>query len=277
MKKNNRLTTVLYILSRLAYRLTQLFVLSILFFEFFTTNGKIGSLNSSIHHSKGYPIKARIQLNVPDTLIIYKNKILNSAGTIIKTEFKPLLNDFNKIKNNKQYDKTFHVNAFNIYNNRLKDVNKNFNNLKIQNEDSEIKLVINPKNIFFKSILVLKNYLMLAVLLFITYQCMHLFKQLRENFIFNKSLYQRTRNIGFSLIIYQAIKILVSIITIQNVSYINYQHYIPTIDNSKFNLITLQPVLDYSIQTLFLGLSLIVLAKLLNYGHEIQNENELTI
>nr|WP_288834984.1 DUF2975 domain-containing protein [uncultured Flavobacterium sp.] len=277
MKNNNKLTTVLYVISRLAYRFAQLCVLSIVFFEFFTPSGEIGSISSSIHHSKGYPIKARIQLSLPDTLIIYKNKTLNSSGTIIKTDYKPLLNDFNKIKKDKQYDKTYQINEFNIYKNGFKDVNKKFNNLKIQNEYSEINLVINPKNIFFKSMLILKNYFMLAVLLFITYQCMHLFKQLRENFIFNKSLYQRIRNIGLSLITYEAVKIFVSIITMQNLSYINYQHYIPTIDNTRFDFMSLRPILDYNSESIFLGLCLIVLAKLLNYGYKLQNENELTI
>lgn len=275
MKTN--LTTVLYIISRLSYRFAQLLILSTILFECFTPNGEIGSFSSSIHHSKGYPIKARIQLDIPDTLIIYKNKSLNISGAISKSDYKEWLDDFNKIKKDKQLDKTYQINKFNIYKQGFKDVTKEINNLKIQTEDSEINLIINPKDIFFKSILILKNYLTLAVLLFISYQCMNLFKQLKKNFIFDKLLNRIIKNIGFSIIIFQVVKIFVSIITIQNLSSINYQHYIPSIDNTRFNFMYLHPVIDYNIQSLFLGLSLIVLSKLLNYGYDLQNENELTI
>lgn len=277
MKNNNKLTTALYIISRLSYRFAQLLILSIILFECFTQNGEIGNFSSSIHHSKGYPIKARIQLDIPDTLIIYKNKLLNSSGAISKSDYKEWIDDFNKIKKDKQLDKTYQINEFNIYKKGSKDVSKEINNLKVQTEDSEINLIINPKNLFFKSILILKNYLTLAVLLFVSYQCMYLFKQLKENFIFDKLLNRRIKNIGFSLIIFQIIKIFVSIITIQNLSSINYQHYIPSIDNTRFNFMHLYPVIDYNIQSLFLGLSLIVLSKLLSYGYDLQNENELTI
>lgn len=277
MKTNNKLVRVLYVISRLGYRFAQFFILYALFFEFFAPNGEIGNFSSSTHHSKGYPIKARIQLSIPDTLIIFKNKILRSSGTIIKTENKDWIEDFNKIKKDKQYDKTYQINNFNLYRDGFNDVSKEIKNVKVQTEDSEINIVINPKNVFFKSILMLKSYLGLALLLFITYQCMHLFKQLNKNFVFDKLLNRRIQNIGFSLIFFQVVKMIVSIITIQNLSRIDYHHYIPSIDNSKFDFMNLSPIVEYNLETLFLGLCLVVLAKLLSYGYDLQNDNELTI
>lgn len=277
MRKDNKLVTVLYIISRLSYRFTQLFILSAIFFEFFTLNGEIGNFTTSAHNSKGYPIKARIQLNIPDTLIIYKSNFSSSAGIISKTDYKKYNKDFNKIKKDNRLDKTFQINNFAIYKDGFNDVSKEIDNVKIQDQDSEINIVINPKDVFFKSILMLKSYLALALLLFITYQCMHLFKQLNKSFVFDKQLNRRIQNIGFSLILFQAVKMIVSIISMQYLSRIDYHHYIPSIDNSDFTFMNLQIEVEYNLETLFLGLCLVVLAKLLGYGYNLQNENELTI
>jgi hypothetical protein len=277
MKNNYKLVTLLYVLSRLGYRLAQFFILLAIFFEFFTPNGEIGNFSFTTHHSKGYLIKARIQLSIPDTLIIFKNKMLHSSGTISKTENKEANADFNRIKKDKQFNKTYQINNFNLYNDGFKDVSKEINNVKIQTQDSEINIVINPKNVFFKSILMLKSYLALALLLFITYQCMHLFKQLNKDFVFYKLLNRRIQNIGFSLITFQAVSIIVSMITIQNLQRIDYHHNIPSIDNSRFKFMNLSPVIEYNLETLFLGLCLVVLAKLLSFGYDLQNENNLTI
>lgn len=277
MRKDNKLVTVLYIISRLSYRFTQLFILSAIFFEFFTLNGEIGNFTTSAHNSKGYPIKARIQLNIPDTLIIYKSNFSSSAGIISKTDYKKYNKDFNKIKKDNRLDKTFQINNFAIYKDGFNDVSKEIDNVKIQDQDSEINIVINPKDVLFKTILMLKSYLALALLLFITYQCMHLFKQLNKNFVFDKQLNRRIQNIGFSLILFQAVKMIVSIISMQYLSRIDYHHYIPSIDNSDFTFMNLQIEVEYNLETLFLGLCLVVLAKLLGYGYNLQNENELTI
>ena len=181
------------------------------------------------------------------------------------------------IKKDRQYDKTYQINNFNLYRDGFNDVSKEIKNVKIQTEDSEISIVINPKNVFFKSILMFKSYLGLALLLFITYQCMRMFKQLNKNFVFDKLLNRRIQNIGFSLIFFQVVKMIVSIITIQNLSRIDYHHYISSIDNSRFKFMNLSPIVEYNLETLFLGLCLVILAKLLSYGFYLQQESELTI
>lgn len=277
MKNNNKLITVLYILSRLGFRIILLFIILAVFFEFFTPNGEIGTFSIGAHHSKGYAIKARIHLIIPDTLIVFKSINSNSSGFTTKTENLKLNEDFNKIKKDNQLHKTYQINSFTIYKDGLQDVSKQIENVKIQGSDSEINIVINPKNIFFKLVLMLKNYLALALYLFICYQCMQLFNQLKKNFVFDKILIKRIQNIGFSLIIFQVIGVIVSIFTTQNFSRIDYYRYIPSIDNSRFRFMNLEPYIEYNIETLFLGLSLIVLAKLLSYGLNLQQENDLMI
>jgi hypothetical protein len=276
MKKNNRLVTILYIVSRISLRFTQLILLFVLVFEFIP-NGIIGNFHSTVHHSKGYPLQAKIQLNIPDTLINYKNKSSTSFGAALKTGTKQFDDNFNRIKKDNQLIKTYQVNTFEIYGSKFKDIKKEFDNVKIQNSSSELNIIVNPKNLFFKSILIVKTYSILVLILFVTYQCMHLFKELKTNFSFSRLLNQRIQNIGYSLIAFQVANMIFSIITMQFISRINYHHHLPSIKNSNFQFMNLSTTIEYNLEILFLGLCLVVLSKLLSYGYDLQNENELTI
>ncbi len=276
MKNNNRLVNVLYIISRLSFRFFQLLLLFVLIFEFIP-NGTLGNFSSGIHHSTGYPLTAKVQLNIPDTLINYKNKLGNSFGIALKTGNKQFDDNFNKIKKDPKLIKTYQINHFEIHGAKFKDIKKEFDNVKIQSDTAELNVTVNPKNLFFKSILIIKSYSILALILFITYQCMCLFEGLKANFSFGKLLNQRIKNIGYSLIVFQAAKMIFSIIIMQYLSRINYDHYLPSIKNSRFNFINLTTTVEYNLEILFLGLCLLVLSKLLSYGYDLQNENELTI
>jgi hypothetical protein len=277
MKKNNNLITVLYILARFSYRIILLFIIFALFFELFTANGEIGTFSAGAHHSKGYSVKAKVNFAIPDTLIIYQSENSKSAGTVTKTENLKWNQDFNIIKNNEQLNKTYQINNFRIYNKELKSVNNEVESIKIAEGGSEINIILNPKNIYFKSVLLIKSYAILLLLLFVCYQLMKLFEQLRRSFIFDILLINKIRSVGYSLIITQIITIIVSIITYHNISKIYYYHYIPSVDQSKFRFMDLEPIIEYDVEQLFLGLSLLVLAKLISYGFTIQTENDLTV
>lgn len=276
MKTNSRIISVLYIVSRLTFRFSQLILLFILVFECIPS-GTLGDWSSNIHHTKGYKINTQIQLSVPDSLIIYKSKINKGSGFVSKSETKKINDHFNRVKKDTTLKKTYQINTYEIYNKNFVDVKKEFKNLNIQGTDSTLDIIINPKDYFFKSILILKNYLYLVVLLFVSYQCMRLFNQLRDNFAFDMALTQRIQKIGYSLIAYPVINLIFCYIIIQYFSRINYYHYTNSIYIQGFNFMNLTPVLEYNLQTLFLGLSLVVLGKLLNHGYDLQNENDLTI
>lgn len=106
---------------------------------------------------------------------------------------------------------------------------------------------------------------------------MRLFKQLKANFAFDNVLNQRIKSIGYSFIAFPVINMIISYITMQYFVIINYHHYTNSIYSQGFNIINLNPIFEYNFQTLFLGLCLIVLAKLLKHGYDLQNENDLTI
>lgn len=274
MKNNSRLLAVLFIISRLSFRLCQLVLLVTLCFEFIP-DGTFRNFDSYTHHSKGYPVKARIQLNIPDTLINYKGKL--NKGIVLKSKNEETNALFNEVKKDTQYVKTYQINSFEMYNDKDFRINKEKIKPTVKDYNAEIKLTLIPKDYFFKSVLILKYYLSLILILFVAFQFMRLFKQLREDFVFNNLLNQRIKNIGYSLIAYQLVNLIASIIAMKYVSGIIYKHYIPSIEGSEFNFMNLTTIAEYNLEVLFLGLCCLVLAKLLNYGYELQNENDLTI
>ncbi|RKR10427.1 hypothetical protein C8C83_2103 [Flavobacterium sp. 90] len=278
MKNNNRLVTVLYIISRLSFRAFQLILLFALIFECIP-DGSLGGFNSTTHHSKGYLVKTQIQLSIPDTVIFYNNKETGTSGSAAKTSNSEYNAIFNKIKNDKKLSKTYQINNFDIYNSGDHDFNakKKFDNIEPQGVSSDFNVLVNPKNYFFKAAMLVKNYLAILLALFVSYHLMLLFKQLRANFAFDQLLNNRIQIIGYSFISYQIINMIISIITTQYLSTISYYHYIPKVENSKFQFMNLNTYIEYNWQTLFMGLCLVVLAKLLSYGYDLQNENDLTI
>ncbi|WJS95584.1 DUF2975 domain-containing protein [Flavobacterium johnsoniae] len=276
MKTNNRLITVLYVISRLSFRFSQLILLFAIIFECIP-NGTLGSWNSTMHHSKGYSITTQLQLDIPDTLITYKNEQLKINGSVSNFYSKEHNNYFNKIKNDSTLKKKYQINTFEVRDQKYIDVKKEFKNIKIQNTNSTADVIINPKDYFLKAVLIIKSYLTLILVLFVSYQCMRLFEQLRTNFAFDILLNERIKKIGYSFIMFQVANLIISYIITQYFSNIDYFHYTDLISNGKFHFMNLKPVLEYNLQIIFLGLCLVVLSKLLNHGYNLQNENDLTI
>ncbi|MGV1011095.1 MAG: DUF2975 domain-containing protein [Flavobacterium sp.] len=274
MKIKYKLASRLYGISIISFVFVSLFSLNFLIFDLFTKNGKIGNLGTTAHHSKGYPIEARIQFRIPDTTIIYKG--YNISGSTSNSDVKEWNNNFKKIKLDKKLKKVYQINKTTIYND-FEDTQKKFNKISTQDLDSEIEIVLNPKDYFFKAILTIKSYLSIILLLFVLYQLKEIFKRLKDNFIFNKLLNKRIKIIGYSLIAYQVARMIISIIIKQFITRIEFEHYIPSFENSNFSFMTLYTEVEYNLEILFLGLCLIVLSKLITYGYNIQQENELTI
>lgn len=276
MKTNNKLITVLYVISRLSFRLSQLILLFAIVFECIP-NGTLGNWNSIKHHSKGYSVTTQLQLDVPDTLITYKNEKLKIYGSVSKFYSKEHDDYFNKIKNDSTLKKKYQINTFEIRDQKYLNVKNQFENIKIENTNSNVDVIINPKDYFLKAVLIIKSYLTLILVLFVSYQCMRLFKQLRTNFAFDILLNERIKKIGYSFILFQVTNLIISYIITQYFSNIDYFHYTNSISSGKFHFMNLKPVLEYNLQIIFLGLSLVVLSKLLNHGYNLQNENDLTI
>ena len=275
MKNYQNLISLLYILARFAFRMLIIWFVSQIFFEVFTPDGKIGNFESSSHHSKGYAVQAQIGLSFSDTVIHYKNKF--KSGTISKSDNFEEDDEFNKINANTSFQKTYQINNYDIWGYKYKRNSNKIATIEPQSFGSEISVIINPKEVFFKLILMLKTYLNLVFLIFVSYQFMQLFKKLKNKFNFDPIITTIIRRIGFSILILQVLKIVFSLITIYHITNIYYCHYIKSIQNSEFRFMNLNTILDFDLLVIFIGLSLLLLAKLLDYGYDIQQENDLTV
>lgn len=274
MTKEYKLANRLYKITFFAFWFMILFSFIILFFDVFIENGKMEKFESITHHSKGYSIKARLQFNIPDTTIIYNAN--NRSGRISNSNNKKLNQNFIDIKSDKSLIKSYQVNEISVYNN-FKNIDKLINKIEIQDRDSEIDIIVNPKNVVLKLILMSKTYLTLFLILFIVFQFKNLFKTLNQNFIFSKKLNQYIKSIGYSLLVYQLIILVLSILIMQYITRIDFNHFIPSIENSSFYFLSLYTEIDCNLLTIFVGLCLIVLSKLLEYGYEMQDENDKII
>lgn len=273
MQKKYKLASRLCIITSIAFWFLTLFSMNILFFDIFTSNGKIGNFYSASHHSKGYPIKAKIQFKIPDSTIIYNG--IDKSGSIVSSDHNKMTKEFKTIKADKNLIKTYQINKISAYNG-LKKMDS-LNRVSIEGSSAEIDIIFNPKDTLFKLILIFKTYVTLLTALFVLFQLKNLFKTLNQNFKFSLKLNNYIKKIGYALLTYQIIKILISVLILQFITRIEFNHFIPSIKNSNFNFMSLYLEIDFNLMTIFVGLSLIILSKLLKYGYEIQEESELMI
>lgn len=271
MKNKNKLVNTLSIVSKLSFWFIIVFTSIVLLFDVFSNDGQIGNFYSSSHTSKGYPITAKIQFHIPDTLFEFKGR-----GSFSSTTDNKFRKSFEKIQKDSTITKTIKINKTSI-NNDFEEITNKFHKLNTQNLSSEIEININPKDKLFKVILILKSYFSLIILIIIIYQLKQIFNQLKTNFNFDKQINRRIKLIGYSLILSQIIIILISIYIKINISRIEFEHYIENIENSIFRFMTLYLEIDLNLIPIFIGCSLLLLSKLLQYGVNIQEENELTI
>ena len=271
MKKKSKLAHLLFTISNVIFWVLLVFTATILLFDTFIKEGKIENFKTTAHHSIGYPVNAKMQFHHPDTLILYYGE--NIDGNISNYANNET---FQKIKNDTALTKTFQINNAFIYDYN-DDIASAFYKINKENLIGEINVSILPKDNFFKLILLLKTYLLLFISLFVAYQLRRIFANLKANFSFNFQISNGINCIGYSLIIFQFITTLISIFVKFKVSRINFTHYMPSIKDSMFNYLTLFIEIDFSFISVLLGLSLLLLSKLLVHGTEIQLENDLTL
>lgn len=273
MKNQSKLIQTLYLITTLIFWFVILFTSSALYFDIFVKDGDIGNVSAGTHHSKGYPIKAKIQFHIPDTLIIFKGTDL--SGVISKYDEK-YDKEFKRIEKDSTLTKTYQIKKVSIHNDD-REISADFGKYTDRQLSAEINTLVNPKDKLFKLILIFNTYLQLFFIAFIAFQFKKIFKQLKANFNFDQTLYKRIKIIGFSLIIYQLVQLLFSVFIQFKISRIEFEHFIPTVEHSSFKFMTLSTIPEFNFIPLFLGLSMLVLAKLLKYGSDLQQENELTI
>ncbi len=126
---------------------------------------------------------------------------------------------------------------------------------------------------YFTAIQILQEYLRILFTLIILYQLKTLFKLLKQKINFSLILAQKVKVIGLLIIVYQLIQLTFSIFYMTNYSYASFKD----ITMTDIVTINITPRLEFEYSYIIIGLSLLVLHKLLSKGDVIQQENDLTI
>lgn len=260
MKNNNKLVTLLYILSQLSYRFIQLLILYLIFFEFFTPNGKIGNWSSSNHHSIGYTIPMNFSLQQSNEFQY------SETSKIQKDSIKFSLLD--KIYHSSSGEETSRVYKIVDYipsgEIKLENIEHHYRGAEITN------VTVKTSNTFINIALGFRRYLYLLCDLIIFYFCIKIFKTLRKNSTFPEAIAPYLNKIGLLLLGQGAIKMsyyfidsyIIDLLRLRSDLFSDFQYY---------------ALFDVNMYILVLGLTLLFLSSIFKRGNEIESENELTI
>ncbi|WP_417369343.1 DUF2975 domain-containing protein [Flavobacterium beibuense] len=136
---------------------------------------------------------------------------------------------------------------------------------------------IKPKNIFHKTILIVKYYLLFILGIFITWHIREFFKKLSIDFKFSPKHKKHLNTIAYSIMSFELLKFIVSLINKAYISNIKSIIYVPSIRDSNYTLLNFKITYDINLLPFFLGAIIICISKLLEYGQQLQEENDLTV
>lgn len=274
MKHKNRLASRLYIITTAAFVIVSIFTAYIIVCDIF-----IKPTNSSVsfpNHNYGYSVPVRIQLNQHgDTTMVYHNADHSKSGQIgvAKHSDAKTRQMFKDILNDSAYSKTLTVDSLTMRG-RNKFINKEFDNIAILKADGY--MILNPKNLDLKFLLAAKNYLFLFAILFVLWSSRKFFKALTKDFSFSSTVSRRLWIIGNAILCYQVINWVLCLIIQDIYDYIRVESLKPTLGHHT-EMYVIYPDTEFNLGLVILSLSLIVISRLLDYGNDLQEENELTI
>lgn len=223
----------------------------------------------------GYSLPVGINLRIPDSTIVYKNnnqiKVISSKKFSAKNE-----EQIKAIVNNPAYEKTIFKNQIKFENKDNQNINSEFGHVIVQSAGLTGNLYINPKDTTFRILLELKTYLLFLLSAFAFWHIAQFFKILSNNFSFSPKLKQKLYIIAGILLGYQ---IITFIINIASRYYIDKAAIISSISGigGEKEIVLFHPIYEVNWIVLLISLSIICIAKLLDHGYQIQNENDLTI
>lgn len=140
---------------------------------------------------------------------------------------------------------------------------------------TEAIMYVTPKTTFTTFLIVLQI-ISLPIAWLVVLRLLNLFlARLETNFSFNAALPKYVNYMGHTLIIYQCIAYVTDKLIADNFA---EMQYIPQISGCKpTGLLEITPGSSTSLSVFFVGVLLLVLARLIKYGHDLQQETELTI
>ncbi|WP_430815789.1 DUF2975 domain-containing protein [Carboxylicivirga sp. RSCT41] len=269
--------SVLKQVSNWGFWLCFLFLILAVVFEIFSKDGSIGSISMGTHHSKGYSLPVKVNINYPDSVFVYNRA--NHSSTVSY-----------HYGSNQEFADSLRRQALVDYGSAL--TSSTYNRLKqrfVLKEDNDVTLicrsfsrldgyiVANSDNWMVKAMLIIYTYIHLILLVLVFYHLAGLFAILSKQLSFNGEIYREVNKISYLLIFYVLLKLVISVAMALFGWYIRFESYTNGIPNILPMNIDIRARIDFEFTLFIVGLSLWGLSALLKRGNFIELENNLTI
>lgn len=267
-KKNSVLQILLYYFISLCFALSVVVIITSVYFELFSDGGKIGSTSISIHHSEGYSLPVKVNISIPDSVVSYQGDNFSGSANYYKFSKN---SDFNKkVKeriNQNNCKKTT------ITNKVLTCLGKDYSFKLHPTFSTTGNIVGKSSDTTVFAIQIIYNYLSFIMIILILYQLMKILRSLS----FTPKLIWRVKIMGIVILIQEIGKFVI----IQFIDNYYYPIFISsTLNGRAFEnaiKVNINPSSNFNTTLFIVGISLLVLSKLLKQGYFLKEENELTI
>ncbi|MEL1244706.1 DUF2975 domain-containing protein [Flavobacterium sp. DGU11] len=280
-QRKDRLVSRLYYISAVMLGIAILYFAMIVGFDIFQKK-KLDNFTPYPNHLTGYNMSANMRVTTFDTVINFNRKNLSGrssfeSGSIIIqdgacTGFSR--SEINSVLNDTTYAKILTLQTKKVT--TSDNFNANVGKVTLSPARVEAYLSIKPDSIWLTIVLAVRNYSFMLCIIFILFQLTLLFRKLKNDFSFNSNLSRAIWKIGNCLLIYQLLLFATGALVMQFIEAVTYYQETAGTPGS-LQVMHLDISYDVNLAVVFIGLSLVVLSKLLNYGYELQQENELTI
>lgn len=277
-KRKYKLVSRLYYISATLLLLFSINLLVLICFDIFHTKALKG-FTLMPNHVTGYTMPAYLQVNTFDSLVHFEPVTPGGRGfsggfAIRNGEHGDYGGyDMDSILNDPKYKKTIITQNKEIRNG-INSVNPG--KVELSPGQIEADMLIKPNIIWLRLILIVRNYSSGVCIFIVLLLLTRMFKKLTNDFTFNQTLGRSIWLVGNVLLVYQAVVLITGILADQYLEYMTVSENIPGISFAK-HAYSMHITYGVSLITVFIGLALVVLSKLLQYGYELQEENELTI
>lgn len=277
-KRRYRLVSRLYYISGTLLVLFSINLLVLICFDIFHTKA-LKDFTLMPNHVTGYTMPAYLQVNTFDSLVRFERKVgvggsLSGAFTIRNGEHGDY-GDYNmdSILHDPKYNKTIITQTKEVRNG-IDSVNPG--EVELGPGQIEAGMLIKPESIWLRLVLIVRNYSSAVCIFIVLFLLTRMFKKLTNDFTFNQTLGRSIWLIGNVLLIYQVVVLITGILADQYLEYVTVTENIPGVPFTR-EVYSMHLTYGVNLLTVFIGLALVVLSKLLQYGYELQEENELTI
>ncbi len=274
---NNYTIGGLYLVSILTFIFSLILLGSLLFGYHPNYKTKGGFVFGIADFEKGIPLDLQISSLIPDTSI----SLATQKGIISgddPAKIREYLNDQLKIINNRLVTSdttTLHYRLIPWNSKEILDDTSNYlgkiSNMKIKG----VSVHIQPENFMSRLILIFPIILQMLLIAFCSWRLGAFLHFIQNDYSFDKSNYKRLRNIGWGLIVYNLVLFTFDFLLSRFTIIISTQS---TNNNFQSPLhLSGNPDLHYGYLYFLGGCIFLILASAFNKGHQLQNEQDLTI